>query len=174
MMNYGGKTEEEAEAYTSQYDFTKTTGFQWSDGKGIQEAILSGNYTDAELVEWERRCNLNCHGSLAVGQEYVQIAHWLAEVPGCTSFNRTNLEKWNKASYSLTAAGVSKELYAQVSAVYNSEHSDYDSKTGESIEYSKCRKIMAYINGLPISTGQKQALASSLYSTKYVNKCKLW
>ncbi len=123
---------------------------------------------------WEARCNLNCHGSIQVGREYVEIAHWLNEVPGCTSFNRTNLEKWNKNSGYLRSAGLGREEFAAVCAVYNAEHSDYDSNTGESIEGSKCRKVLAYINGLQLSQSQKTTLARSLYSAKYVNSYAPW
>lgn len=174
MVQYGGKTEEEADAYTAQYDFTKVTGYNWSGGDGIREAMQSGQYTDDELAVWEARCNLNCHGSIQVGREYVEIAHWLNEVPGCTSFNRTNLEKWNKNSGYLRSAGLGREEFAAVCAVYNAEHSDYDSNTGESIEGSKCRKVLAYINGLQLSQSQKTTLARSLYSAKYVNSYAPW
>ena len=174
MVQYGGKTEEEADAYTAQYDFTKVTGYNWSGGDGIREAMQSGQYTDDELAVWEARCNLNCHGSIQVGREYVEIAHWLNEVPGCTSFNRTNLEKWNKNSGYLRSAGFGREEFAAVCAVYNAEHSDYDSNTGESIEGSKCRKVLAYINGLQLSQSQKTTLARSLYSAKYVNSYAPW
>lgn len=173
MMTYGGNTEEEAAAYTSQYEFERDTGYNWSDGNGIREAMRAG-YNDEELTKWEAACNIDCHGSMQKAQQYVKIAHWLNDVPGCTSFNMTNLEKWEKNQSRLASAGLGKEAFAEASAVYNSEHSDYDSTTGESIEYSKCRKVMAYINSMDLTRSQKTALALSLYSKEYVNKCATW
>lgn len=170
MITYGGKAESDAEAYTSQYEFTKETGFNWSDGKGIQEAMATGKYSDDQLAQWEARANISAHGSLQVGMEYVEIAHWFNEVEGCTSFNRTNLEKWEKNSKYIIQAGMGREEYAAAAAIYNNTHSDYDSTTGESIANSKCRKVLEQINEMDLTKSQKETLARSLYTKKSINK----
>ena len=71
-------------------------------------------------------------------------------------------------------AGISEEVYFKFFEDTKDIKGDYDSK-GESIPYSKTKKIMPYIAKLPISAKQKTAVAKSFgWADKTIAKYKLW
>ena len=174
MMLYDGQDEDHAEAYMSQYDFAKVTGYDWSDGKGIQDAIRSGKYSDDELIDWWRRCDLDIHGSTEKAATRVEVAHWKAEVPGTEIFDVPGLNKWNKNSHAVYAAGLDKEDFARAYGAYKGSKADYDSDTGDQVEGSKARKVFAIIDTMQITPAQKNALAQIFYKPKTVRTYAPW
>ena len=65
----------------------------------------------------------------------------------------TELDKFNTC----VKAGVNVSSYVGVKEYYGSTSADKDAK-GKTVSGSKQKKVVAYINGLPISEGQKDAL----------------
>lgn len=70
--------------------------------------------------------------------------------------------------------GISEKVYYEFCLETKDIKGDYDSK-GESIPYSKTKKIMPYIDELPLTSEQKTAVAKSFgWSDKTIREYKLW
>ena len=167
MVNYGGKTKQEAERYAEQYDFAKKTGYNWSQR---QEAFNAGKVSEAELESWYFKIEERTWESAA---DYVEVAKWKRDVAGAENFNVTALGKWKTWGTNLTREGVSKELFAEVQDVCQNFEADKDSNH-ETITGSKYRKMCSYIDSLPISRNAKTYLARSVMSKSNVGKYANW
>lgn len=70
-------------------------------------------------------------------------------------------------------ANVPEKAYYNVYMFEKESHGEVDSK-GKSIPYSKCVKVMAYIDSLNVTAAQKTALALCYYGKSTVDNYKLW
>ena len=164
LITYCGNNTEEAEKKVGEWEFEVDYGFSWSD-RG--DAYKNGEITASEL----RTILVDVGGKTAEEADLqVQIYDWQKEVPNCDNITASAIKDYNEYC---APAGISKTVYYDAWSDYNDTPADYD-ESGESIPYSKTKKVMPIIDALPISAEQKTALALCWWGEKTVRKYKLW
>lgn len=164
LTTYCGNDEEYAEKKIGEWEFEADYGFSWSERA---EAYKNGEITAREL----KQILMDVGGKTAEEAELqVQVYDWQKEVPGCDDITASAIKDYNEYCAS---AGISKAIYYQAWSDYKDTPADYDA-SGESIPYSKTKKVMPLIDALPISAYQKTALALCWWSEGTVRKYKLW
>ena len=100
----------------------------------------------------------------------VQVYEWQKEVPGVEDITFEAIKDYNEIA---GPAGISKELYYKAWTDYNNTEADRK-ESGDSIPYSKTKKVMPIIDSLPLTDRQKTALALCWWSEDTVKKYKTW
>ena len=164
LVDFCGVEQEDAEKRVGEWAFQKEYGFTWSD-RG--DAYKSGEITANELKD----ILVDVGGKTEEEADLqIQVYDWEKEVPGCDDITASAIRDYNE---NCAAMGISKSLYYEAWTAYNDIDSDYY-PDGDSIPYSKTKKVMPYINSLPLTPAQKTALALCWWAEKTVNKYKLW
>ena len=164
LTTYCGNDTEEAEKKVGEWEFEVDYGFSWSD-RG--DAYKNGEISASEL----KTILVDVGGKTAEEASLqVQVYDWQKEVPNCDNITASAIKDYNEYC---APAGISKAVYYDAWSDFNDTPADYD-ESGESIPYSKTKKVMPIINALPISSEQKTALALCWWGEKTVRKYKLW
>jgi len=91
-------------------------------------------------------------------------------VPEADEITATAIKDYNE---NCAAYGIDKSTYYDA-FVFKQHTGGEVGANGKSIPFSKCVKIMAYIDGLPLTPEQKTALASCWYKGTTLEKYKRW
>jgi len=180
MIAYDGQTPEDAATYAQQYDFTKETGYNWSESSGVSNGILEAlrdeKITREEAVEWYRKASRYTHGSEEIAREYLEVIDWRINVPGADSINRDALEKWRDYGYHMSRAGLGKEDFADAWSLYQAAESRYDAegnKTAERAEVFFDMLYALYTEGI-YSMREIDAISRTIYSKKTIRMYRDW
>lgn len=103
-----------------------------------------------------------------------QMYAFTQKVPEAESIDAKSTASFiNKYNEFCKAKNVPEMAYYNVYMFEKGSYGEVDSK-GKSIPYSKCVKVMAYINSLNVTAEQKTALALCYYGQSTVDNYKLW
>lgn len=152
-------TEDQAAAVKDQLDYWQMMRAEASTYEKLTEAGMSADKASAVY---------DLYQSLEPedGKTTVSESQKLQAVAGSRDLSEEDKRKAVAAMLSDTAldkfntcvkAGVNVSSYVGVKEYYGSTSADKDAK-GKTVSGSKQKKVVAYINGLPISEGQKDAL----------------
>ena len=152
-------TEDQAAAVKDRLDYWQMMRAEASTYEKLTEAGMS---TDKASAVYELYQSLEPEE----GKTTVSESQKLRAVAGSRDLSEEDKRKAVAAMLSDTAldkfntcvkAGVNVSSYVGVKEYYGSTSADKDAK-GKTVSGSKQKKVVAYINGLPISEGQKDAL----------------
>lgn len=152
-------TEDQAAAVKDRLDYWQMMRAEASTYEKLTEAGMS---TDKASAVYDLYQNLEPED----GKTTVSESQKLRAVAGSRDLSEEDKRKAVAAMLSDTAldkfntcvkAGVNVSSYVGVKEYYGSTSADKDAK-GKTVSGSKQKKVVAYINGLPISEGQKDAL----------------
>lgn len=164
LTTYCDETQEDAEKRVGEWEFEDEYGFAYSD-RG--DAYKSGAISASELKD----ILMDVGGKTAEEANLqIQVYDWEKEVPGCDDITASAIQDYNE---NCAEAGISKSLYYEAWTSYKDTDGDYDAN-GDSIPYSKVRKVMPYIDSLDLTPAQKTALALCWWAESTVNKYRTW
>ena len=152
-------TEDQAAAVKDRLDYWQMMRAEASTYEKLTEAGMSADKASAVYDLYQ---NLEPED----GKTTVSESQKLQAVAGSRDLSEEDKRKAVAAMLSDTAldkfntcvkAGVNVSSYVGVKEYYGSTSADKDAK-GKTVSGSKQKKVVAYINGLPISEGQKDAL----------------
>ena len=152
-------TEDQAAAVKDRLDYWQMMRAEASTYEKLTEAGMSADKASAVYDLYQ---NLEPEA----GKTTVSESQKLRAVAGSRDLSEEDKRKAVAAMLSDTAldkfntcvkAGVNVSSYVGVKEYYGSTSADKDAK-GKTVSGSKQKKVVAYINGLPISEGQKDAL----------------
>ena len=136
-----GYTREEAEKKVSDWEFESKYGFAYGNRK---EAYLSGKVSYAEM-----KAILMSVGGKTEELAEDEIAAWQYEADHPELASKISFSQYKRWQTDGQPRGVSVELFTEV-AEYRDDGTSGSAKSQD--------EVAAYINGLPISTSQKDAL----------------
>ena len=159
-----GVESEDAEYRMKTWDFEADYGFVYADRK---EA-----YRNSEITREQLRTALMEMGDYSPENADLQIEayDWEIDIPGCDGVTLAALRDYHEYCEPYR---VPEDIYYNAWKTYNNTESDKD-ENGESIAYSRVKKVMPYINGLNLTADQKTALALCWWGKKTVEDYKLW
>lgn len=168
-----GNSPEKAEDYVYQYLFTKETGYSFGD---IGEAYADGVITFSEMVEWYKNGSIYTHGSEEVAEEYAEVERWKATIPGAEAMNRDGLEKFEKYGKYMTRAGLDEADFAAAWAIYSEAEAQYDSQGNKVKEKAEVffDDLYELVMMGAYSREEANAIARTMYTSKYINRYKKW
>lgn len=155
---YGGYSREEAKQKVDEWVFEEKYGFSYGARK---TAYLEGKVSADKL----KKAMMN-YGGMTEQEALEQIAvyDWEREVPGGTVPSISAMEGYREYC---EPAGISKRTYSDFYAFYLESGE-------EGVNYSKVRDCVGYIDSLPVSSAQKDALALSIWAASTVRRYKTW
>lgn len=156
LIEYCGKTEDEATSKVSQWKFELENGYAYSDK---DDAYKSGQITRDELIKV-----LMQNGKTREDAEMqAEIYDWQME-----GFDITDNQKSVITDYHdyCEGYGIDKKTYYNAYLFYR------DSGNGEA--YSKTKETIPYIDSLPLNNYQKNQLALCWWSQKTIDQYKTW
>ena len=164
LTKYGEMSAEDITRQVNKWSSVVVTGIEYDD---IKDEYLAGNITASRAAEMYVK-----YGGLSQNEAElkVKVFEWQKEVPNCDEITTSAIKDYDEIA---GPAGISREVYYNAWVEYKDTPADYDEK-GESIPYSKTRKVMPLINALPLTADQKTALALCWWSEATVRKYKLW
>lgn len=164
LTKYGEMSAEDITRQVNKWSSVVVTGIEYDD---IKDEYLAGNITASRAAEMYVK-----YGGLSQSEAElkVKVFEWQKEVPNCDEITTSAIKDYDEIA---GPAGISREVYYNAWVEYKDTPADYDEK-GESIPYSKTRKVMPLINALPLTADQKTALALCWWSEATVRKYKLW
>ena len=146
-MEYTGKSRAETAEEVAEWEAEKSTGYAYDD---IKEAFLDG-----ELTSGEAMAKYKAYGKTAAeAKELVTKLEFQKKWPGTDGISASAVKSYQKYC---APAGVSGTLFYQVHEFEDDAHADVD-KNGNSINGTKRKKVLNYIDALPLNTKQKDAL----------------
>ena len=160
-----GKKREDAEYEISLWDFEAENRFDYTDRKGA--------YMDGEITAEQLRKALIEFGGYDPENADVQIQMYDLEAQGYDDVTFSNVKRFNEFC---KPAGVTFDTYYQIARYAANTDNDVDPETGEKINYTAMKKIMAKIDNHPgLTSDQKTAIARSFgWSEKNIQKYKPW
>ena len=164
LTKYGEMDSEEITKTVNKWSAKVVTGIDYDD---IKDAYFNGEITARRAAEMyvkyggytQEDANLK-----------VQVYEWQKEVPGVEDITFEAIKDYNEIA---GPAGISKELYYKAWTDYNNTEADRK-ESGDSIPYSKTKKVMPIIDSLPLTDRQKTALALCWWAEDTVKKYKTW
>lgn len=164
LTKYGEMSAEDITRQVNKWSSVVVTGIEYDD---IKDEYLAGNITASRAAEMYVK-----YGGLSQNEAElkVKVFEWQKEVPNCDEITTSAIKDYDEIA---GPAGISREVYYNAWVEYKDTPADYDEK-GESIPYSKTKKVMPLINALPLTADQKTALALCWWSEATVRKYKLW
>ena len=148
LQSYGGKSADEAKEMVREWQCERDTGIRYSE---LQEAYDAGQVSASKAETM-----LQTYG----GKTEEEAADTLIRWDFIGGDNRmSDMSTGGAKAYNEYCAetGMSKNTYYEAWKAMNQFKSDVD-ENGDTIQNSKKNKILAFINSLPISTAQKDAL----------------
>ena len=164
MMGFGGKDREDAEYAIRLWDFETKNGWAYESRVSLyKQGRISGDVLQKALIEF---------GGYTPEDARTQIEVYDWEMEGIKNVTITRVERYHEFA---EPAGISKAVFMDVQRYSSDTKNDVDPETGKSINYSAMKKVMAYIDSLPLTEKQKDAMAYSLgWSKKNIEKYKPW
>lgn len=163
IMEYKGVDEDDAEKELKKIKFKNRNGFDYGD--------KASEYRDGNITKTQLRKALIEVDGMTEEEADIQIKVYDLQNKGYTEVTISAVKDYYEFCES---EGISEDVYYAFFEETKDIKGDYDSK-GESIPYSKTKKIMPYINKLPITAKQKTAIAKSFgWSDKTIAKYRLW
>lgn len=164
LTKYGEMSAEDITRQVNKWSSVVVTGIEYDD---IKDEYLAGNITASRAAEMYVK-----YGGLSQNEAElkVKVFEWQKQVPNCDEITTSAIKDYDEIA---GPAGISRAVYYNAWVEYKDTPADYDEK-GESIPYSKTRKVMPLINALPLTADQKTALALCWWSEATVRKYKLW
>jgi len=164
MMGFGGKDREDAEYAIRLWDFETKNGWAYESRVSLyKQGRISGDVLQKALIEF---------GGYTPEDARTQVEVYDWEMEGIKNVTITRVERYHEFA---EPAGISKAVYMDVQRYSADTKNDVDPDTGKSINYSAMKKVMAYIDSLPLTEKQKDAMAYSLgWSKKNIEKYKPW
>ena len=159
-----GQEREKAEITMMKWDFEASYGYTWDDRA---DAYRNGAISASKLVDELMKIS----GKTKEEAELqVEVYDWQKDIPNC-DITATGIRDYHE---NCESAGISRKEYYTAWRYYQDTSGEIDEDTGESIPYSKVKKVMVYINGLDLTAAQKTALASCWWGASTVKEYKLW
>ena len=161
MKQYSGKDDDEVEKIVTEWSCKVVTGISFGD---IKDEYLDGKLTRERTIEM-----LSKYGSKSKEEAEDDVMLWdfKNEYPFAEDISIAAVGRYTKYC---EGRGVSVEEFYDVFKYNNQAESDVD-RRGKTIPYSKRDKVADYINSLPLTRRQKDALWLALdYSEKTLNE----
>ena len=146
-MEYTGKSRAETAEEVAKWDAEKSTGYAYDD---IKEAFLDGELTSGEAIAKYKAYGVKD----ADAKDKVTALEFQKKWPGTDGISASAVKKYQKYC---APAGVSGTLFYQVHEFEDDAHADVD-KNGNSINGTKRKKVLKYIDSLPLNTKQKDSI----------------
>ena len=164
LRHEGGKDDEDIEYTIRLWNFEKEHGWAYEDRvKLYKRGDLSGADLQKVLIDF---------GGYSVQDARTQIEVYDWELDGLDNVTISRVKKWHEYCEPL---GIGRETFLDVQRFSYNTKNDVDPDTGKTINYSAMKKVMAYIDSLPLTAQQKDAMAYSLgWSKKNIEKYKPW
>lgn len=163
VTDYTGKTGEDAQKEVDKIVFKSNYGFDYSDRRN---EYFDGNITRKQL----KKALMDVDGKTSEEAD-MQIKLYDLQKEGFTEVTEYAVKDYYEFC---EPAGIPEDVYFGFFEETKDIKGDYDSK-GESIPYSKTKKIMPYINKLPLTAKQKTAIAKSFgWADSTIRKYRLW
>lgn len=163
VTDYTGKTGEDAQKEVDKIVFKSNYGFDYSDRRN---EYFDGNITKKQL----KKALMDVDGKTSEEAD-MQIKLYDLQKEGFTEVTEYAVKDYYEFC---EPAGIPEDVYFGFFEETKDIKGDYDSK-GESIPYSKTKKIMPYINKLPLTAKQKTAIAKSFgWADSTIRKYRLW
>ena len=159
-----GQDREKAEITMMKWDFEASYGYTWDDRA---DAYRNGAISASKLVD---ELMLISGKTKEEAELQVEVYDWQKDIPNC-DITATGIRDYHE---NCESAGISRKEYYNAWRYYQDTSGEIDEDTGESIPYSKVKKVMVYINGLDLTAAQKTALASCWWGASTVKEYKLW
>ena len=148
LVNYSGKTQDEASDTVTKWRCEKETGVKYDD---IIDTYLAGKMSDSKAISLFQK-----YGGLseekATGK--VVTAAFVKKNPDCEGISAEAVSNYENYC---EGVGVSVKVFFDTWKFTNSTDADVDAD-GNAISGSKRDKVLSYINGLSLSYEQKDAL----------------
>ena len=163
-MEACGQDRDKAELNLMKWDFESNYGYTWDD-RG--DAYRNGAITGSQLV----REMMTISGKTQEQAELeVEVYDWQKDIPGC-EITATGVRDYHE---NCETVGISRKTFYTAWRYYMDTSGEVDEETGESIPYSKVRKVLPYIGELDLTPEQKTALALCWWPASTVRKYKTW
>lgn len=148
LQTYGGKSADEAEEMVLEWQCERDTGIKYSE---LQDAYDAGQVSASKAETM-----LQTYGGKTEEEAADTLLRWNF-IDGDDSMSDMSVGGAKAYNEYCADTGMSKNTYYEVWKAMNQFISDVD-ENGDTIQNSKKNKILAFINSLPISTEQKDAL----------------
>ena len=147
-VRYGGYSQEKAAETVTKWRAERDTGLAYDD---IEDAFMDG-----EISEADARNLYTTYGGYTAeeAREKVAVLAFVKKHPDCDGISYAAVE--NYTTY-CEPSGVPAGTFYDVWQYNSSTHADVD-ENGESISGSKKVKVLDYINGLDLTSSQKDSL----------------
>ena len=160
LQKYTDKKDSEIDKLINQWQCYVTTGIQYDD---IRKEYENGKLTTSRVAEM-----LRLYGGYTAEDATAKARAW-EFFKGNPDYDDISLEAVMKYNQYAKPVGVSVSVFADAVKFKNAAEPDYDSD-GNPISKSAQKKVWAYIDKLPISKSQKDALHLSFYAKSTLRK----
>ena len=150
-MAYTGKSRSEVAAEVAKWSTEKSTGYAYDD---IKEAFLEGDLTSGEAIAKYKAYGVKD----ADARDKVAALEFQKRWPGTDGISASAVRDYQKYCAS---AGVSGTIFYKAYQFASDTHADVD-KNGNSINWTRRKKVLKYIDSLPLNTKQKDAIYYAL------------
>lgn len=156
LIKYGGKAEEDAEAYLKRLDFEKEYGFSWDER---EEAYRRGEISQEELQQGYVEMKGMSEEEANYEAEYIAVTSSSPELRVLTVGQYrgyyTPPDGWNISPADI---GIDLRTYAQYRLAISTMRGVDADGDGDTDRNSKKNQILEYINSLPLTPEQKDLL----------------
>lgn len=150
-MAYTGDSRSEAAEEVAKWSTEKSTGYAYDD---IKEAFLEGDLTSGEAIAKYKAYGVKD----ADARDKVAALEFQKRWPGTDGISASAVRDYQKYCAS---AGVSGTIFYKAYQFASDTHADVD-KNGNSINGTRRKKVLKYIDSLPLNTKQKDAIYYAL------------
>ena len=163
LQQYGGKDADEAQKLVQKWTCEVVTGTDYDD---IKDLYLDGKLTRSRAVDMLTR-----YGGMKQedAQNKIDTADFVKAHPECDGISVEAVQKYNEQA---KAAGLDAGTFWQAYQFKNDARTTRDSNGKAISGQGAMDKVAAYIDGLDISSAQKNALFLCFYSQKSLGKIR--
>ena len=156
LIKYGGKAEEDAEAYLKRLDFEKEYGFSWDER---EEAYRRGEITEEELQQGYMDMKGMSEEEAHYEAEYIAVTSSSPELRVLTVGQYRGYYTPPDGWYTSPAdIGIDLRTYARYRLAISTMRGVDADGDGDTDRNSKKNQILEYINSLPLTPEQKDLL----------------
>ena len=163
VQQYGGKDADEAQKLVQQWTCKVVTGTDYGD---IKDLYLDGKLTRSRAVDMLTR-----YGGMTQedAQNKIDTADFVKAHPECDGISVEAVQKYNEQA---KPAGLDAGTFWEAYQFKNDTRTTRDSNGKAISGQGAMDKVVAYIDGLNISSAQKSALFLCFYSQTSLNKVR--
>lgn len=163
LQQYGGKDADEAQKLVQKWTCEVVTGTDYDD---IKDLYLDGKLTRSRAVDMLVR-----YGGMKQedAQNKIATADFVKAHPECDGISVEAVQKYNEQA---RPAGLDAGTFWEAYQFKNDARTTYDSNGKAISGQGAMDKVVAYIDGLSISSAQKNALFLCFYSQKSLGKIR--